>query len=50
MTPFRWKVFKQALNIIDLLAIAPFFFELSLIILGFDVENLSDLKGTLLAM
>ena len=36
---------KGLLNVVDLLAILPFWIELSLSICGFDVENLRDIKG-----
>lgn len=46
----RWKVFKQTLNLIDLAAIVPFFFELSLQVAGIDTESMQDLKGAFLVI
>ena len=40
----RWRTFRQALNIIDLLAILPFMIEMSLSIFGVSTEQLQDLK------
>uniref|UniRef100_A0A914W3Y6 BTB domain-containing protein n=1 Tax=Plectus sambesii TaxID=2011161 RepID=A0A914W3Y6_9BILA len=46
----RWKTFTSALNVVDLMAIVPFYIELSLGIVGFDTERLRDLKGALLVI
>ncbi|GMS88541.1 hypothetical protein PENTCL1PPCAC_10716, partial [Pristionchus entomophagus] len=50
VTPFRKRTFFQLLNIIDLMAIVPFFIEVSLMIFGIDTESLRDLKGAFLVI
>ncbi|GMR41683.1 hypothetical protein PMAYCL1PPCAC_11878, partial [Pristionchus mayeri] len=50
VSPARKKTFFQLLNIIDLMAIVPFFIEISLMIFGIDTESLRDLKGAFLVI
>lgn len=33
------------MNIVDLIAIVPFYLEMFLMVCGFDVDNLSNIKG-----
>lgn len=42
----RLKFFIGLLNIVDLIAILPFYLELVLRLFGFDVSSLQDIKGT----
>ncbi|GMT18846.1 hypothetical protein PFISCL1PPCAC_10143, partial [Pristionchus fissidentatus] len=50
VTPARKRTFFQLLNVIDLMAIVPFFIEISLMIFGLDTEQLRDLKGAFLVI
>lgn len=46
----RLSFLKGTLNIVDMLAIVPFYFELCLSAIGFDTEKLEDFKGALLVV
>jgi hypothetical protein len=47
VTPNRLLFMRGLLNIVDLIAIFPFYLELFMSICGFDVDSLSDIKGLL---
>ena len=44
VSPHRKRTFFQLLNIIDLMAIVPFFIEMFLFLIGINTEQLRDLK------
>ena len=44
VSPQRKRTFLQLLNIIDLMAIVPFFIEMFLFLIGINTEQLRDLK------
>ncbi|KAH7698836.1 CRE-KVS-1 protein [Aphelenchoides avenae] len=46
----RLKFFIGLLNIVDLIAILPFYLELVLRLFGFDVSSLQDIKGAFLVV
>ncbi|KAH7707747.1 CRE-KVS-1 protein [Aphelenchoides avenae] len=46
----RLKFFTGLLNIVDLIAILPFYLELVLRLFGFDVSSLQDIKGAFLVV
>uniref|UniRef100_A0A0N5A9Z2 BTB domain-containing protein n=1 Tax=Syphacia muris TaxID=451379 RepID=A0A0N5A9Z2_9BILA len=50
VAPNRLSFFCAVMNIVDLLAIVPFFLEIALSFFGIDVESLSDIKGALLVV
>jgi hypothetical protein len=45
VTANRLLFMRGILNIVDLIAIVPFYLELFLSICGFGVDSLSDIKG-----
>lgn len=47
VAPNRCKFIFELLNIVDLIAILPFYLEIFLGMFGFDVASLSDIKGRL---
>ncbi|CAJ0955391.1 unnamed protein product, partial [Mesorhabditis belari] len=50
VTPNRCQFFCGLMNIVDMIAILPFYLELGLAIFGIDVASLSDIKGALLVV
>ncbi|KAI6183642.1 Potassium voltage-gated channel subfamily F member 1 [Aphelenchoides bicaudatus] len=50
VTPNRLVFMRGILNIVDLIAIFPFYLELVLSIFGFDVDNLQNIKGAFLVV
>lgn len=45
VAPNRINFIFQIVNIVDLIAILPFYLEMFLALCGFDVTSLSDIKG-----
>ncbi|PAV89482.1 hypothetical protein WR25_03407 isoform A [Diploscapter pachys] len=50
VSPHRKRTFLQLLNVIDLMAIVPFFVEMFLFLIGINTEQLRDLKGAFLVI
>ncbi len=50
VSPDRLRFLCQLMNIVDLIAILPFFLEMLLALAGFDVARLSDIKGAFLVV
>uniref|UniRef100_A0AC34FQW0 BTB domain-containing protein n=1 Tax=Panagrolaimus sp. ES5 TaxID=591445 RepID=A0AC34FQW0_9BILA len=50
VAPKRISFVFELLNIVDLIAILPFYLELSLTIFGFDSSSLADIKGAFLVV
>ncbi|CAJ0583483.1 unnamed protein product, partial [Mesorhabditis spiculigera] len=50
VTPNRLQFFCGIMNIVDLIAILPFYLEMGLSIFGIDIASLSDIKGALLVV
>ncbi|KAE9413353.1 hypothetical protein Angca_003773 [Angiostrongylus cantonensis] len=50
VTPSRQRFLANAMNIVDMIAIVPFYLELGLAIFGIDVASLNDIKGALLVV
>lgn len=48
VAPNRLTFSFEVLNIVDLIAILPFYLEIILALLGFDVASLNDIKGNLI--
>ncbi|KAH7673087.1 KVS-1 protein, partial [Aphelenchoides avenae] len=48
VAPIRCRFIFELLNIVDLIAILPFYLEIFLGMFGFDVASLSDIKGAFL--
>lgn len=48
VTPNRLVFMRGILNIVDLIAIFPFYLELVLSICGFDIDSLNNIKGLIL--
>ncbi|KAK5967437.1 hypothetical protein GCK32_022547, partial [Trichostrongylus colubriformis] len=47
VTPSRLQFLVGIMNIVDMIAIIPFYLELGLAMFGVDVASLSDIKGLL---
>lgn len=45
VAPNRLQFFCGIMNIVDLVAIIPFFLEIGLSICGIDIESINDIKG-----
>ncbi|WKY16217.1 hypothetical protein Q1695_001141 [Nippostrongylus brasiliensis] len=50
VTPSRLQFLVGIMNIVDMVAIIPFYLELGLAMFGIDVASLSDIKGALLVV
>ncbi|CAD6197305.1 unnamed protein product [Caenorhabditis auriculariae] len=50
VTPKRLQFLVGIMNIVDLIAIVPFYLEMTLALFGIDVASLSDIKGALLVV
>ncbi|KAI1713413.1 ion transport protein domain-containing protein [Ditylenchus destructor] len=50
VAPRRCQFMFQLMNIVDLIAIIPFYLEMFLALCGFDVESLSNIKGAFLVV
>ncbi|PAV83856.1 hypothetical protein WR25_19593 [Diploscapter pachys] len=50
VTPNRWQFVIGIMNIVDLVAIVPFYLEFTLAVFGVDIASLSDIKGALLVV
>ncbi|EGT45979.1 CBN-KVS-1 protein [Caenorhabditis brenneri] len=50
VTPNRFQFLVGIMNIVDMIAIIPFYLELGLALFGIDVASLSDIKGALLVV
>uniref|UniRef100_A0A915BFQ6 Uncharacterized protein n=1 Tax=Parascaris univalens TaxID=6257 RepID=A0A915BFQ6_PARUN len=50
VAPRKWSFVRDFLNVIDLLAIAPFIFELVLIVVGISGENVRKIRWALLTV
>ncbi|KAK5981630.1 Voltage-gated potassium channel [Trichostrongylus colubriformis] len=50
VTPSRLQFLVGIMNIVDMIAIIPFYLELGLAMFGVDVASLSDIKGALLVV
>ncbi|VDM76715.1 unnamed protein product [Strongylus vulgaris] len=50
VTPSRLQFIVGIMNIVDMIAIIPFYLELTLAMFGVDVASLSDIKGALLVV
>jgi len=50
VAPRRCHFVLELMNIVDLIAIVPFYLELILALCGIDVASLSDIKGALLVV
>ncbi|KAI6226120.1 hypothetical protein M3Y99_01328500 [Aphelenchoides fujianensis] len=50
VAPDRGQFMRGVLNVVDLLAIFPFYLELVLTIFGFNLDSLSDIKGAFLVV
>ncbi|XGW32774.1 hypothetical protein V3C99_017357 [Haemonchus contortus] len=50
VTPSRVQFLVGIMNIVDMVAIVPFYLELGLAMFGVDVASLSDIKGALLVV
>ncbi|CAI5455340.1 unnamed protein product [Caenorhabditis angaria] len=50
VTPSRVQFLTGIMNIVDMIAIIPFYLEVGLALFGIDVASLSDIKGALLVV
>ncbi|CAJ0609884.1 unnamed protein product [Cylicocyclus nassatus] len=50
VTPSRLQFLVGIMNVVDMVAIIPFYLELTLAMFGVDVASLSDIKGALLVV
>uniref|UniRef100_A0A914XEG1 BTB domain-containing protein n=1 Tax=Plectus sambesii TaxID=2011161 RepID=A0A914XEG1_9BILA len=50
VSPIKCKFVCGLMNLVDMIAIVPFFLELGLTLCGIDIANLSDIKGALLVV
>lgn len=48
VAPNRLQFVRELMNIVDLIAIVPFYLEISLNLCGVDITSLSDIKGSFL--
>uniref|UniRef100_A0A1I7WR10 Ion_trans domain-containing protein n=1 Tax=Heterorhabditis bacteriophora TaxID=37862 RepID=A0A1I7WR10_HETBA len=50
VTPSRIQFIVGIMNIVDMVAIVPFYLEMTLAMFGIDIASLSDIKGALLVV